>query len=203
MRLPHYPEKKGRPVRTSASNAVRLEVALHGASFVACAIGGVALESVLLLAGAAHHLASVGSALLASGSAQSTRKNVDVFDYLFLFIAMSAACLLLVMRVAAQGIHGLAHAEPIDIAAVVAWALPGVFAALATGKVAWVRQSSRWRRTGIAADTLLSAAPAVLALIAYLVTGLTDSGKLDAAAGLGLVLVLFVRSLLRFKKLLE
>jgi len=200
---PEFPRDEHEPEQLPAPTALKLAIGLHTVSFASCAIGGFLLGSVLLVAGAAHHLACIGSMLLARGTGVRAQVSPGALGYLPLFLAMSVTCLLLVMRVTAQGLHGLAHAEPLDLATVSAWAAPGFGAAAAAAVAARMQRPNRPRRIPIAADTLSSAAPAILAAGMYLAAGPAESGRMDAIAGLAIVFMLLARPLLHLDQLFE
>lgn len=203
MSAPECPRDEHEPGQPPTPTSLKLAIGLHTVSFASCAIGGFLLGSVLLIAGVAHHLACIGSALLARESGVRAQVSLATLGYLPLFLTMSVTCLLLVMRVTAQGIHGLAHAEPLDLAAVSAWTAPGFGAAAAAAVAGLMHRPDRRRRIHIAADTLSSAAPALLAWGVYVIADAAESGRMDAAAGLVIVLMLLLRPLLHLYKLLE
>jgi len=203
MTAPEFPREQCGPEQPPAPASLRLAIGMHVVSFASCAIGGFLLGSVLLLAGVAHHLACIGATLLARGAGGRAHLIPGALGFLPLFLAISVSCLLLVMRVTAQGLHGMAHAEPLNLAAVAAWAAPG-FGAAAAGPVAtWTPQPGRRRRIHNAVKTLTSAAPAILAVGAYLTVGAAESGRVDAAAGLVIILTLLIRPLVHMDKLFE
>lgn len=203
MTAPEFPREQCAPEQPPASASLRLAIGMHVVSFVSCAIGGFLLGSVLLLAGVAHHLACIGATLLARGAGVRAQLIPGALGFLPLFLAISVSCLLLVMRVTAQGLHGMAHAEPLDLAAVAAWAAPGFGAAAAASVATWTPRPGRRRRMQHAVKTLISGAPAVLALGIYLTVGTAESGRVDAAAGLVIILTLVIRPLLHMDKLFE
>jgi len=163
--------------------------------------GGIVLESVVLMAGAAHHLASIGSRL-------SVEENLDKH---LRFRSASAAtsvmqlglwtcCLLVAIYVTALGAHGLFHVEPLDVGAMAGFAAPGTVAAATTAVLAcWSVHAA----AGIdRADALLSAAPTATALGIALCELGANAGHLDALAGLALVLLLCARTLLYLRTVL-
>lgn len=176
----------------STRRLVKLDLAAHGTALVSCAAGGIVLESVILIAAASHHAASIGFRLLVAESegAQTRSRASDALCSAVQLI-LWGCCLLLAICVMALGAHGMFHADPLDAISMAAFAAPGVVAALTT--FALVNWSVRATASGGAADALLSGVPAVLALC-FAFSGLgTDAGRLDALAGLGLVLMLCAR----------
>ena len=197
------PNGKVREADRRAPPSSRLDLGLHVVSFASCAVGALTLGSVLLGAGATHYLASIGFTLLEREGDRSRRRNEGALPYMLLFLAIAMLCLLLSMHIAAKGLHGLAHAEPLDELAVLAWTIPGLATAVASARAAARRWPDRRRLGRVATDALLSAAPACLAFAVWLVTQPGDNGKLDSTAGLVLVLVLCARPVIYLVRSLE
>lgn len=173
---------------------VNVDLAAHGTALVSCATGGVVLESVILLAAASHHVASIGFRLLTQeneGAQIRSRAGDALFSALQLILW--TCCLLLALCVMALGAHGIFHADPLDAIAMAGFALPGAVAAVTTCALAsW---SARTNAGSGKADALLSGVPTVLALcVAFSELG-ANAGRVDALAGLALVLMLCVRTL--------
>lgn len=102
-------------------------------------------------------------------------------------------CVLLAVRVTALGAHGVFHAEPLDHAAMAAYAAPGAIAAVTTAALTcWPVHAG----LGAKADAFLSAAPTVIALCIAIGAAGIDAGRVDALAGLAVVLLLCVRTLI-------
>ncbi|TXF98393.1 hypothetical protein [Massilia sp.] len=112
-----------------------------------------------------------------------------------------ACCVVLAIVVTAQGAHGLFHVESLDAMTMAGFAAPGALAAATTA--ALTRSSAHVRGGSDRADALLSAAPTAAAL-GIAISGLgADAGRLDALAGLAIVLMLCVRTLIYLGRTLD
>lgn len=192
------------PTRSSSGmcRLFRLDLAAHGAALASCTAGGAVLESVVLLGAASHHAASIGFHLLLNekGEEQNRIKSNDAL-FSVTQLVIWTCCLLLALCGSAMGAHGLFHVEPLDALGIAGFAAPGALAAATTGVLAWRNGDAGGRSRK--ADALMSGAPAALALcIAFSPLG-AEAGKLDAIAGLGLVLMLCARTLIHVGQALD
>lgn len=109
-------------------------------------------------------------------------------------------CVLLAICVTALGAHGVFHAEPLDYAAMAAYAAPGAIAAVTTAaRTCWPVHAG----LGAKADAFLSATPTVIALCIAIGAAGVDAGRVDAFAGLVVVLLLCVRTLIYVGRVLD
>jgi hypothetical protein len=181
---------------------IRLDLTAHGAAFVSCTIGGVFLESVVLMAAASHHLATIGIRLLtAEQRNERTPPPLDNIMFSIAQLALWTCCLSLAVYVASRGAHGMFHAKHLNAIAVLGFAVPGVLGGLTSG--ALIRWSVHPGRGIDKADTLLSAAPSALVLCVAGGTLLVDGGRLDAIVGLAIILMLGVRTLVCLARALD
>lgn len=179
-----------------------LDLAAHGTALLSCVTGGVVLESVVLMGAASHHAASIGFRLLLDNkdAGQSRIRSGDAL-YSLAQLIIWACCLLLTICVTAMGAHGMFHAEPLNALAIAGFAIPGAVAAATTGALA-LRPGDAGHR-GREVDAMLSGAPAVLAFcVAFSQLG-GEAGKLDALAGLSIVLMLCARTVLHLGRILD
>ncbi|MDN4059208.1 hypothetical protein QPK31_13355 [Massilia sp. YIM B02769] len=179
-----------------------LDLAAHGTALLSCMTGGVVLESVVLMGAASHHAASLGFRLLFDNkdAGQSRIRSGDALCSLVQLFVW-ACCLPLAICVTAMGAHGMFHAEPLNALAIAGFAIPGALAATTTAALA-LRPGGPGRR-GRAVDAMLSGAPAVLAFcVAFSPLGV-EAGKLDALAGLSIVLMLCARTVLHLGRILD
>lgn len=186
----------------STRRLVLLDQAAHGIALVTCVTGGIVLESVVLMAAAAHHLASMGLRLsVEESSDEQPQSRSGSAAASLMQLGLWTCCMLLAICVTALGAHGLFHAEPLDVAAMAGFAAPGAVGAATTAVLAcWAVHAGR----GIdRADALLSAAPTVTALCIALTELGAGAGSLDALAGLLLVLLLCARTLLYLRAALD
>lgn len=193
-------ENRGRCFRSSP-RLVKLDLVAHGVALVSCATGGIVLESVVLMGAASHHVASIGFRLNSEEMADElTRSRARDAMFPAMQLILWACCVVLAIFVTAQGAHGLFHAEPLDAVAMAGFAAPGALAGATTAALtSW---SVHGCGSGIA-DALLSAAPTAAALaIAFSGLG-ADAGRLDALAGLAIVLMLCARTLIYLGQTLD
>ena len=186
----------------STRRLVKLDQVAHGMALVSCATGGIILGSVILIAAASHHVASIGFRLLIEeGEGVQTRsRSSDALNSAVQLI-LWACCLLLTMCAMAFGAHGMFHADPLDAISMAGFAVPGAVAAVTTCILAsW---SVRAKASRGKADALMSGVPTVLALGAAFSELGADAGRLDALAGLGLVLMLCARVLIHLGRVLD
>ncbi|MFC5510431.1 hypothetical protein ACFPOU_04720 [Massilia jejuensis] len=194
-------ENRGRCFRSSP-RLVKLDLVAHGVALVSCATGGIVLESVVLMGAASHHVASSGFRLYSKEMTDElprSRARDAMFSAVQLILWTS--CVVLAIFVTAQGAHGLFHAEPLDAVAMAGFAAPGAFAGVTTAALtSWAVHD---RCGSDRADALLSAAPTAAALgIAFSGLG-ADAGRLDALAGLAIVLMLCARTLIYLAQTLD
>lgn len=194
-------DNQGRCSR-STGRLVKLDLAAHGIALVSCVIGGIALESVILIAAASHHVASIGFGLhIKESDGAQTRSRSGNALFSAVQLILWTCCLLLAICVTALGAHGIFHADPLDAILMARFAAPGAVAAVTTCALAScsVRAGAASGKT----DALLSGVPTVLALcVAFSGLG-TDAGRLDALAGLGLVLMLCARTVIHLGRALD
>ena len=194
-------ENRGRCFRSS-HRLVKLDLVAHAVALVSCATGGIVLESVVLMGAASHHVASIGFRLNSKEMADElTRSRARDAMLSAVQLILWACCVVLAIFVTAQGAHGLFHAESLDAVAMAGFAAPGTLAGATTAVLtSWAVHD---RRGSDRADALLSAAPTVAALgIAFSGLG-TDAGRLDALAGLAMVLMLCARTLIYLRQTLD
>ncbi len=180
----------------------KLDYAAHGVAFVSCLAGGIGLESIILLAAASHHLASIGFQLrINENGGAPTRSRSDDALFSVMQLILWTCCLLLTTYVIALGAHGVFHADPLEVVEMARFAAPGGVAAITTfALVSWaVRANAASGKT----DAFLSAVPTVLSLcFAFSKLG-ANAGRLDALAGLGLVIMLCARTLVHLGQALD
>ena len=186
----------------SSRRLVTLDLAAHGTALVIAAFGGVVLESVVLSAAASHHVATIGFRLLIREKQEEqiwfgTGEPMLAVVQLILW----TCCVLLTMCVTAAGAHGLLHAEPLDAVAITGFAVPGVAAAATTAVLTC--RAGHACYGGDKVDALLSVAPTSAAICVPFVGLGAEGGRLDALAGLALVLLLCTRTLLHLGRTLN
>ena len=180
----------------------RLDLAAHGTALLSCLAGGVVLESVVLMGAASHHTASIGFRLLLDNkNAGQSRIRTGAPLYPLVQLIIWTCCLLLTICVTAMGTHGMFHAEPLDALAIAGFAIPGALAAATTGALA-LRLGYAGRR-GREVDAMLSGVPAVMAFCVEFSQLGGEAGKLDALAGLSIVLILCARTVLHLGRILD
>ncbi|MFC3458396.1 MULTISPECIES: hypothetical protein [Massilia] len=186
----------------STRRLVKLDLAAHGIALVSCATGGIVLESVVLMGAASHHVASIGFRLTSKEMTDElTRSRARDAMFSAVQLILWACCVVLAIVVTAQGAHGLFHVESLDAMTMAGFAAPGALAAATTA--ALTRSSAHVRGGSDRADALLSAAPTAAAL-GIAISGLgADAGRLDALAGLAIVLMLCVRTLIYLGRTLD
>jgi uncharacterized membrane protein YhaH (DUF805 family) len=164
--------------------------------------GGVVLESVVLMGAASHHAASIGFRLLLDNkNAGQSRIRLSDALYSLVQLIIWTCCLLLTICVTAMGAHGIFHAEPLNALAIASFAIPGALAAATTTALALRLGYAGCRRRAV--DAMLSGVPAVLAFcVAFSQLG-GEKGKLDALAGLSIVLILCTRTVLHLGRILD
>lgn len=181
---------------------IRLDLTAHGTALVSCAIGGVFLESVVLMGAASHHLATIGIRLLTAEQrneqSQTPRDNIM---FSIVQIVLWTCCMILAVYVASRGAHGMFHAKYLNAIAVLGFAMPGVLGGLTTA--ALIRRSVYPDRCTEKADAVLSAVPSALVLCVAGGALLVDGGKLDAIVGLAIILMLCVRTLVCLARALD
>lgn len=194
-------ENRGRCFRSSP-RLVKLDLVAHGVALVSCTTGGIVLESVVLMGAASHHVASIGFRLNSKEMADElTRSRARDAMFSAVQLILWACCVVLAIFVTAQGAHGLFHAESLDAMAMAGFAALGALAGATTA--ALTRWSVPDRCRTARADALLSAAPTAAALgIAFSGLG-ADAGRLDALAGLAIVLMLCARTLIYLGQTLD
>jgi hypothetical protein len=185
----------------SSGRLVKLDLAAHGTAIASCAMGGVLLESVVLMAAGLHHGASIGFWLL-SRERKAAHPHSLPGDAMFSVVQLIlwACCALLAICVSALGAHGVFHSEPLDHAAMAVYAAPGAIAALTTAALTcWPVQAG----LGAKADAFVSSVPTVSALCIAVGGAGIDAGRVDALAGLAAVLLLCVRTLIYVGRILD
>ncbi|UVW30512.1 hypothetical protein [Massilia sp. H6] len=194
-------DNRGRCSR-STRRFVKLDLAAHGVALVSCATGGIVLESVILMGAASHHVASIGFRLYSKEMAdEQTRSGAGDAMFSAVQLILWTCCLVLAICVTAQGAHGLFHAESLDAMAMAGFAAPGAVAAGTTA--ALTRWSVHGGHGSDRVDALLSAVPTVAALcVAFGDLG-ADAGRLDALAGLAIVLMLCARTVIYLGRALD
>lgn len=179
---------------------VKLDLAAHALALASCIAGAIIIESIILVAAASHHVASLGFRLLSEEKEdEETRSNSADAAFLAIQIVLWTSCLLSVLSVTAMGAHGLFHAEPFDVVTMAAFAAPGIVAATTTAGLAYGLGDCH----GGKADAFLSMAPTALAVgVAF--SGIDDGvGRLDALAGLAAIVMLCVRTVLHLVRELD
>jgi len=194
-------DRRTRPAG-STLRLVRLDRVAHGIALMTCVTGGILLESVVLMAVAVHHVASIGfSRMIEEGPDKQHRSRSSDAMSSVRQLVLWTCCLMMAIYVTATGAHGVFHPELLNAAAIAGFVAPGAVAAATTGVLAcWSAHASR----GVGrADALLSAMPTVAALcIASAEPGI-GTANLDALAGLALVLLLCVRTVLCLRRALD
>lgn len=182
---------------------VKLDLAAHGFALLSCAIGGLVVESIILMASASHHLASMGLRMLIRNEQNDRpRRRLSGGVLPSVQLILWTGCLLTAfLVVTAKGVHGLFHAEPLDLLAMAGFAVPGVVAAVTTAALAYGSVSTG--QSSGRADALLSAMPTAIALLVASSNIDIDVGRMDALAGLALVLMLCLRTLIQLGRALD
>jgi hypothetical protein len=192
------------PVRHARSTRrlVTLDIIAHGAALICCAIGGIVLGSVVLMAAASHHLASIGFRLHGKERVDDKiRSRPDEAMFSAVQLVLWTCCLLFAMSAAALGAHAVFHSDSLDAMAMASFVAPGTVAAATTAALAYWPACAT-HRSG-KADALLSAAPTAFALVfSFSVLG-ADAGRLDGLAGLAIVLMLCGRTVIYLKRSFE
>jgi len=177
----------------STCRLANLDLAAHGAAIVSSATGGILLESVVLMAAASHHVASVGFALLISERrAEQTHSWSGDAMFSAVQLILWTCCLLLASRVAALGAHDMFHAKTLDYPAMAVYAIPGAIAAVTSAALV---RSSVHNGLRMKANAFLSALPTVSALCIAAGAAGVGAGRVDALAGLAIVVLLCIRAL--------
>lgn len=193
---------KRAPGSRNTRRLLKLDLAAHGIALVSSATGGIVLESVVLMAAASHHVASIGFRLYSKEiTDELARSRAGDAMFSVVQLILWTCCVVLAICVTAQGAHGLFHAEPLDAMAIAGFAAPGAVAGATTA--ALTHWSVHERCASGMADALLSALPTAAALgVAFSGLG-ADAGRLDALAGLAIVLMLCARSLIYLGQTLD
>ena len=165
-------------------------------------LGGYLLESVVLVACAAHHLAGIGFRMLLGAAWQESIRAVRRLPtFAVMQVVIWACCVLLAVGVAAMGAHGIFHADSLAPRQVAVYALPGVAAAVTTA--ALVCQARRVGMIHAGIDAWLAAAPVALGFAVAFGAPQAQAGAIDAGAGLAIVLLLCVRALVHMGQALK
>jgi hypothetical protein len=185
----------------SSGRLVKLDLAAHGTAVVSCALGGILLESVVLIAAASHHGASIGFCLLIrERNVGHPRSSSCDLMFSAVQLILWIGCVLLATYVTALGAHGVFHSTPLDHAAMTVYAAPGAIAAVTTAALTcWPVQAG----PGAKADAFVSSVPTVSALCIAAGGAGIDAGRVDAFAGLAAVLLLCVRTLIYVRRVLD
>lgn len=193
---------KRAPGSRNTRRLLKLDLAAHGIALVSSATGGIVLESVVLMAAASHHVASIGFRLYSKEiTDELARSRADDAMFSVVQLILWTCCVVLAICVTAQGAHGLFHADPLDAMAIAGFAAPGAVAGATTA--ALTHWSVHDRCASGMADALLSALPTAAALgVAFSGFG-ADAGRLDALAGLAIILMLCARSLIYLGQTLD
>lgn len=193
---------KRAPGSRNTRRLLKLDLAAHGIALVSSATGGIVLESVVLMAAASHHVASIGFRLYSKEiTDELARSRAGDAMFSVVQLILWTCCVVLAICVTAQGAHGLFHADPLDAMAIAGFAAPGAVAGATTA--ALTHWSVHERCASGMADALLSALPTAAALgVAFSGLG-ADAGRLDALAGLAIVLMLCARSLIYLGQTLD
>jgi len=180
----------------STLRLVKLDLVAHGIALVTCVTGGILLESVVLMAAAVHHVASIGfSRMIEEGPDKQHRSRSNDAMFSVRQLVLWTCCVMMAIYVTATGAHGVFHPELLNAAAIAGFAAPGAVAAATTGVLAcWSAHPGRVGR----ADALLSAMPTAAAFCIA-----SGTANLDALAGLALVLLLCVRTVLCLRRTLD
>lgn len=185
-----------------ARSLISLDLTAHGAALVSCTVGGVFLESVVLMGAASHHLATIGIRLLTAEQRNEQHQTPrDNIMFSIAQVALWTCCMSLAIYVASRGAHGMFHAKHLNAIAVLGFAMPGVLGCLTSA--ALVRRSVNPGRYIDKADALLSAVPSALVLCVAGGALLVDGAKLDAIVGLAIILMLGVRTLIYLARALD
>lgn len=193
--------KPGRKT-VSTGALTKLDFASHGTAFLSCVIGSIVLDSVILMASASHHLASVGFRIhTLEQHSEQKRWGPDGLASVLAQLAIWAGCLVLAFYVAVVGAHGVFHANLFAPFAMAGFALPGLAALVTTVNLANRSISDGWSTSNF--DALLSAAPTVLALAMAVEIDLVNAGRLDAIVGLAIMLLFCARALIHLRQVLD
>lgn len=181
---------------------MNVDLGTHAFALVSSTVGGYVLESVVLVAAGAHHLAGLGFRMLMKQRCQEALvSNSRASGFALAQVLIWTCCVLLAMYVIAMGAHGVFHAEALASAALAAYAVPGLAAAATTAVLA-----GQSRRAGLKlarADAWLAATPSALALGVAFGAPAAQVGMFDAAAGLVAVLLLCTRSLFHLARAMD
>jgi hypothetical protein len=186
----------------ATSRLATLDIIAHGSALICCAIGGIVLGSVILMAAASHHLASIGFRLYHKESVDNKiRSRPDDAMFSGVQLILWTFCLLFAMSAAALGAHAVFHSDRLDAMAMSSFAAPGTVAAATTAVLAcWPVCAAN--RSG-KADALLSAAPTALVLTFAFGAQGADAGRLEGLAGLAIVLMLCGRIVIYLRRSFE
>lgn len=180
----------------------RLDLAAHGTAIVSCTVGGFFLESVVLIAAASHHLATLGIRLLTTAeTSKEARAPFGGARASITQVAIWTGCLGLGLYVTSSGAHSVFHAKQLNTIAVLGFALPGAVGVLSGA--ALIRCSTRPGSSTNKTDVLLSAAPSLLVLCVAAGALLVDGGRLDGILGLAMVPMLGIRILICLPRVLN
>lgn len=184
--------------RCSMRKLVTLDLAAQGTALVSAVTGEILIGSVVLMSAASHHVATIAIRVVEGGPDQpSTFKNgTATLSNAQLILWMG--CVLLAMFATALGAHGLFHAKPLNALAMAGFTVPGVVAATTTAVLAF-RTNQACDKAG-RVDAFLSAVPTTTAMCVSFVGLGTKAGRLDALAGLALILLLCARALIYVRR---
>lgn len=177
--------------------AFAVGVALNAGFVIVEVIGGLAANSVALLADAAHNLGDVAGLLLAWGAAwlgqrPPSRRRTYGWGRSSIYAALANAALLLISvgAIGVEAIRRLVHPEPVETLPVALIAGAGI---LVNGATAWLFARGRAHDLNLRAAFTHMAADAGLSggvVVAAVVIGLTGWLRLDPAVSLGLAAVI-------------
>lgn len=169
---------------------VKLNLAAHAVAIVSCIAGAVILGSVVLMGSASHHIASFGIGLLIKGKTRTQPPIPNDAVFSTWQIILSILCIVLAISVSALGAHYVFHARTFDRASIVFFTVPGAVAALTNVMIVRMPDLTGG---GFKTDAVLATLPTLLALSVSVAEISKEAGRVDAFAGLVVVLLLCAR----------
>lgn len=178
-----------------------LDIAAHVLALLSSFVGGFLLESVILVASTAHHMASLGfKAFFKEIRDEKTWYGRVGSAYVLIQLAIWLCCLMLALSAVAMGAHGVFHDEPLFSLAMAACAAPGVAAAITTASLPGTQSKGGLKFFRL--DMFFSTMPSVLAFGVAFGASSVQAGMLDSIVGFVVVLLLCARVLIHLDRIL-
>ncbi|MCD2516740.1 hypothetical protein LQ564_10515 [Massilia sp. G4R7] len=185
-----------------APRLARADLLAQAVALSSSGVGGYVLESVVLVACAAHHLAGIGFRMLIGAAWQERPQPVQrARAFTAVQVVIWACCLLLAVGVVPMGAHSIFHADSLASLQVAVYALPGVAAAVTSALLVRPARQAGLKHSGV--DAWLAAVPSALAFAVAFSGPQAQAGTIDAAVGVAIVLLLPLRALLHLGRLLN